>query len=65
MVRFVCAREGRRYGDPAPLSVAPADGGGIDWMAIGTGLGASCLIIGASIALVTRRRHTARVRVAA
>jgi hypothetical protein len=52
------------YGDPAPLSVA-ADDGGVDWASIGIGLGGSCLIIGAGIALVTRRRHTARVRVAA
>jgi hypothetical protein len=52
------------YGDPAPLSVAPADGG-VDWASIGIAVGGSCLIIGAAIALVTRRRHTARVRVAA
>jgi hypothetical protein len=53
------------YRDPAPLSATPADDGGVDWASIGIGLGGSCLIIGAGIALVTRRRHTARVRVAA
>ena len=53
------------YGDPAPLSVAPADDGGVDWASIGIAVGGSCLVIGAGIALVTRRRHTARVRVAA
>jgi hypothetical protein len=53
------------YGDPAPLEVAPAHGGGVDWASIGIALGASCLIIGAGIVLVTRHRHTARVRVAA
>lgn len=52
------------YGDPAPLSVATADGG-VDWAAIGIGISGSCLIIGTAVAFVTRRRHTARVRVAA
>lgn len=53
------------YGDPAPLNVATADGG-VDWAAIGIALCGSCLIIGtAVVAFVTRRRHTARVRVAA
>ncbi len=53
------------YGDPAPLSVAPADDGGVDWASIGIALGGICLAVGAGFALVTRRRHTARVRVAA
>jgi hypothetical protein len=53
------------YGDPAPLSVAPADDGGVDWASIGIALGGICLVVSAGIVLVTRRRHTVRVRVAA
>jgi hypothetical protein len=55
------------YGDPAPLSSVSvrAGDGGVDWASIGIALGGTCLLIGAAIALVTRRRHTARVRVAA
>ena len=55
------------YSTPAPLSQPsnPVDDGGIDWSAIGIALGGSCLIIGAGIGIVTRRRQTARVRVAA
>jgi hypothetical protein len=56
------------YGNPAPLTPLsePADDGGIDWASIGIALGATCLLTGAVIALVTRtRRRTGRVHVAA
>jgi hypothetical protein len=56
------------YGDSAPLTPLsePADGGGLDWTTIGIVLGATCLLSGAVIALVTRtRRRTGRVHVAA
>jgi hypothetical protein len=56
------------YGNPKPLTAheAPADDGGVDWAAIGIALGASCILVGALVALVSRtRRRTHRVRVAA
>jgi hypothetical protein len=56
------------YGDPAPLTQAgvSVDDGGVDWAAIGIAVGATCLLIGAMIALVMRtRRRTGRVHVAA
>ncbi len=56
------------YGDPAPLTPLsqPADDGGIDWTSIGIALGATCLLAGAVVALVTRtRRRTGRAHIAA
>jgi hypothetical protein len=56
------------YGSPKPLishegSVAD---GGTDWAAIGIAVGATCILVGALVALITRtRRRTHRVRVAA
>jgi hypothetical protein len=56
------------YGNPKPLArpAAPVDNGGADWAAIGISLGATCLLVGAVITLVSRtRRHTRHMRVAA
>ena len=58
------------YGKQAPLPLTPlsqpAGDGGVDWALIGIVLGATCLLTGAVIALVTRtRRRTGRARVVA
>jgi hypothetical protein len=56
------------YGDPKPLVThdAAIDDSGVDWAAIGIGIGATCVLIGALVALLSRtRRRTHRARVAA
>jgi hypothetical protein len=55
------------YGDPKPLIAhdASVGDGGVDWAAIGIGVGASCILIGALVALVSRTRRTHRPRVIA
>ena len=55
----------RRAGSAEPAH-EPADDGGVDWAAIGIGLGATVLLLGAVIALLMRtRRRTGRARVVA
>ena len=56
------------YGDPKPIAQvsAPTDDGGIDWRSIGIATGATVVLFGAVIALITRtRRRTGRVHAAA
>ena len=56
------------YGNPKPLVThdAAVDDGGVDWAAIGISIGATCILVGALVALVSRtRRRTHRARVVA
>ncbi len=50
---------------PAPAAESTAADGGIDWLAMGLGLGAGVLVCGAAVALVARSRRPGRVRVQA
>lgn len=55
------------YGDPKPLIAhdTPVGDTGVDWAAIGIGVGACCILVGALAALVSRTRRTHRPRVIA